>query len=302
MPSPVPTPVAAALGVVPIVFDGVRRLPSKALHLPVRAIGTALNGVLVARREYEALAERGERMLAGLRGRSFDQIEDRVEDAVAGTPLAQPYDLVEDALENVADRARAAAGSATRATGKGLDRAADAVEEAASTVAETAAPSEKPDPAEEPKGAPTPKASEPDTTRVDTAASASVVAAVEQVSSTLGGEVLPHAALPLPDYDHLTLGSLRGRMRSLDLPQLVQIRDYEKAHADRLPIMTMLDNRIAKLAHDPSAPLSDAPPTAPVPAGDATPSPNGSRVSPVTAAPTRPIASHGGLGDQNRPR
>ena len=67
-----------------------------------------------------------------------------------------------------------------------------------------------------------------------------------------GDEVLAHDDLPLPDYDHMTLGSLRGRMRSLSVDQLVQIRAYEKAHADRLPIVTMLDNRIAKLAEDAS--------------------------------------------------
>jgi hypothetical protein len=46
-------------------------------------------------------------------------------------------------------------------------------------------------------------------------------------------------------------------MRSLTVEQLVQIRDYEKAHADRLPIVTMLDNRIAKLASDASAPTPE---------------------------------------------
>jgi len=66
-------------------------------------------------------------------------------------------------------------------------------------------------------------------------------------------EVGSHDELPLPDYDHMTLGSLRGRLRSLDVAQLVQLRDYEKAHADRLPVITMLDNRIAKLATDASA-------------------------------------------------
>lgn len=53
--------------------------------------------------------------------------------------------------------------------------------------------------------------------------------------------------LPLPDFDHLTLGSIRGRLRRLSLPELVQLREYEGAHGNRLPIVTMLDNRIAKL-------------------------------------------------------
>ena len=69
--------------------------------------------------------------------------------------------------------------------------------------------------------------------------------------------------LPLPDYDHMTLGSLRGRMRALSVDQLAQIRAYEKAHANRLPVVTMLDNRLAKLATDaaatPAGPVSTRP-------------------------------------------
>lgn len=52
------------------------------------------------------------------------------------------------------------------------------------------------------------------------------------------------------DFDHLTVPQLRGRLRTLTLPGLVQLRDYEQAHAARLPVLvlTLLDNRIAKLA------------------------------------------------------
>ena len=53
--------------------------------------------------------------------------------------------------------------------------------------------------------------------------------------------------LPLPNYDHMTLGSLRGRLVRLSLEDLLALRAYEKAHADRLAVVTMLENRIAKL-------------------------------------------------------
>lgn len=56
-----------------------------------------------------------------------------------------------------------------------------------------------------------------------------------------------HAALPLPDYDHLTLGSLRSRLRRLSAADLAVLRDYEAAHARRLPVLSLLENRIAKL-------------------------------------------------------
>ena len=319
MPSPVPTPVAAVIGLVPAVLGGVRALPTKAVQLPVFAVSSVLTSLDNARRGYDDLALRGERLVARLRGTSFDDVEDRIEDALQGTPLAAPYDAVEDALEDAADtvsalvrKPRAGAQQAARAArtsaGKGLDAAADAVEDLAAKAAGTPTGAAAGQAAQAPKGHPTPKAVEPDATRVTTAASSDVVDTVERVSAVLGGTVLPHDELPLPDYDHLTLGAVRGRMRSLDLPQLVQLRDYEQAKANRLPVVTMLDNRIAKLASDPSAPLSggdvagpSAKAVSPRSPGKAGPGPT--KVTPATAAEasSAPVVAHGGLGgDQTR--
>ncbi|MCU1602908.1 MAG: hypothetical protein JWO22_3617 [Frankiales bacterium] len=92
--------------------------------------------------------------------------------------------------------------------------------------------------------------------RHDTAATPEVVEVVEEVAAAIGGEEPSHSELPLPDYDHMTLGSLRGRIRSLTVEQLVAVRDYEKAHGDRLPVVTLVDNRIAKLALEGGEPSS----------------------------------------------
>ena len=43
------------------------------------------------------------------------------------------------------------------------------------------------------------------------------------------------------------------------MQQLVQLRDYEKSKADRLPVVTMLDNRIAKLSNGESVPTGTVP-------------------------------------------
>lgn len=59
-----------------------------------------------------------------------------------------------------------------------------------------------------------------------------------------------HDALPLEDYDHLTVGALRGRVRSLALPELRQVHAYETAHGNRLPVLTVLANRIAQLEEE----------------------------------------------------
>lgn len=205
MSSTVPTPVAAALGLVPTVVDGVKSLPGKAVQLPVLAISSALTALETVRREYGDLAGRGEQVVARLRGTDRDGTE-----GWAGEPAA-PYAAAEDVIDD--------------------------------TVAKISALLDKAGESQPAAGGP-----------AETAATAEVVATVEAASEVVDApEVTAHAELPLPDYDHMTLGSLRGRLRSLSLEQLVQVRDYEKAHAHRLPVVTLLDNRIAKLATDPSA-------------------------------------------------
>lgn len=209
MPKPVPTPLAAALGLLPTVLDGARRLPGKAVQLPVLAVSSALTALDTAKKEYDELADRGEKLVARLRGNSLDELEDRVEQTLKGTALATPYDVVEDAVEDTVSKVSDL-----------LDRAGQ----------------------RKPSGSPD---------RVETAADPDVVETVEQVVAAVSAPaVTSHDELPLPDYDHMTLGSLRGRLRSLSVPELVQIRDYEKAHAHRPPVVTLLDNRIAKLATD----------------------------------------------------
>jgi hypothetical protein len=65
--------------------------------------------------------------------------------------------------------------------------------------------------------------------------------------------VTPEASvtsLPLPNYDSLTVPSLRARLRNLDPAQLRTLVDYEKAHAGRADVLTMFERRIAKLESD----------------------------------------------------
>ena len=56
-----------------------------------------------------------------------------------------------------------------------------------------------------------------------------------------------HDELPLPDYDHLPTGSLAGRIRSLDAEQLRAVLAYERAHADRLAVVQILQTRLEEL-------------------------------------------------------
>lgn len=214
MSSSLPTPVAAALGVVPTVLDGAKRVPGRLVQLPILAVSNTLSVLEGMRREYEQLVERGEGLVGRLRGLDFDELEDRVESAISQTPAAGAYDRVEDAAENVVDQ-----------VSNLLDRSAA-----------------------KPRAKATPKAHV-----VETAATETVVETVEAVADALTTGVPERGELPLEDYDSLTLGALRGRLRSLSLEELVHVRDYEKAHAHRLPVVTLLDNRIAKLATEEGA-------------------------------------------------
>src|SRR5688572_11200318 len=72
--------------------------------------------------------------------------------------------------------------------------------------------------------------------------------------------------LPLPDYDHLPVGSLISRIRTLDLDALTTLLAYERAHANRVQVVTVMESRLAGLREgaqpsggDPAAVGADAP-------------------------------------------
>ena len=54
-------------------------------------------------------------------------------------------------------------------------------------------------------------------------------------------------ALPVPNYDLLSVASLRARLRVLDADQVQALLDYEKAHESRPDVITMFERRLTKL-------------------------------------------------------
>ena len=90
----------------------------------------------------------------------------------------------------------------------------------------------------------------------DTAALADTAAPAEREPSAVAevpAEAQPpaastrEAALPVPNYDDLSVASLRARLRNLDTAQVRALLDYEKANAGRADVLTMFERRIAKL-------------------------------------------------------
>ena len=112
-------------------------------------------------------------------------------------------------------------------------------------------------------------------------------------------EPLPHDQLPLPDYDHLPVGSLEGRIRSLDADQLEQLLAYEEAHGDRLPVVQLLRTRIEAVRD--GAPLSQGSTDAARPETPGAPE-GSSPVSPTTTGPPVNPPSQGVPTNPAQPR
>ena len=55
------------------------------------------------------------------------------------------------------------------------------------------------------------------------------------------------SGLPVSNYDELSIASLRARLRNLDVGQLRQLTDYERAHEARADVIAMFERRVAKL-------------------------------------------------------
>jgi hypothetical protein len=57
----------------------------------------------------------------------------------------------------------------------------------------------------------------------------------------------PRRALPLANYDDLSVASIRARLRGLDVSQLRVLVEYESKNAERPEVLGMLERRISKL-------------------------------------------------------
>jgi len=104
--------------------------------------------------------------------------------------------------------------------------------------------------------------------------------------------------LPLPDYDHLPLGTLETRLHALDEPGVTALLDHEKAHGDRLPVVQLMEARLGRLRDgaEPSGSLPGSEPSVgAAPAG-------GSPVDPSTSGPAMNPPSQGDPTNPAQPR
>jgi hypothetical protein len=111
-------------------------------------------------------------------------------------------------------------------------------------------------------------------------------------------DVPQHDELPLPDYDHLPVGSLESRIKPLDSAGVESLLAYARAHADRVAVVQLLETRLHALgggAQPTGASVGGASP-------ENEPAPGGSRVQPETQGPKINPPSQGVPTNPAQPR
>lgn len=109
-----------------------------------------------------------------------------------------------------------------------------------------------------------------------------------------------HDALPLPDYDNLPVGSIESRIRTLGEQDVRRLYDYEKAHADRVQVVQILENRLVAL-HSGDAEPTGGDPNAVAPETGATPT-GSKKASPSQEGPAQNPPSQGVPTNPAQPR
>jgi hypothetical protein len=140
-----------------------------------------------------------------------------------------------DAAATAPQTPEAPAATATETTAEPDTVVAEStVETDAKTEPDTAAAVAEPAPVAEPVAVAAEPATEPETTT-------EAAAAVEPAATAAT------AALPLANYDELTVASLRARLRNLSNDDITQLVTYEQAHQDRPEVIKMFKNRLIKM-------------------------------------------------------
>jgi hypothetical protein len=106
--------------------------------------------------------------------------------------------------------------------------------------------------------------------------------------------------LPIPDFDHMTVGSVGSHIRSLDSTGVETLLRHEEQHTARAPVIALLRHRLDELH-------SGAEPSGGDPSGGSRPetspgTPGGSRVMPDTQGPKVNPPSQGVPTNPAQPR
>ena len=221
---PLPKPVSAYVGLLLAAVEDTREpgasIVARIARMPIATFGQ----LLTARQRYDELAHQGDVVIDAVVGMVRHSLG---RDSSDGDELDFEDDTSSWAAADFASETETDA-AVTSITGR--SNGAGSLPHADEDFAEDAADTE----AAEPAPAPTPLQQLEE------------FSVPEEIGAQAGG-LKDAKDLPLEDFDHMSAPQLRGRLRRLDRVQLVQLLDYERAHAHRVPIVVMLENRLAKL-------------------------------------------------------
>jgi hypothetical protein len=225
------------------VTERVKEAPAQALRAVFSGIGQVL---LVADRLKTRAAEPDRAHTpAGQDGAPRDETRWRSLDETGNVRLLS--ETAAPASPAATEPAAAAEPADAAGPGSAADAGPPPAADAAS--AEPVAPTERAAEAE-PAAVPAEPAAAAEPAAVPAEPTAEAEPAATPESAALAG---PAAAgpgqpeLPVPNYDDLSVASLRARLRNLDLSQVRVLLEYEKGHAGRAAVLTMFERRIAKV-------------------------------------------------------
>jgi len=224
---------------VPQVSERIKELPAQAL----RGVFAGIGQLLLVTDKLRNKAPAGQQVpQAG---------EPDRKETVAETALTQktPEATHLDKTGNVrlVGGSEARPSGAAEATQAPVAAEAGPAQAAEAPVAAEAGPAQA---AEAPVATEAPVAAEaPVATQAPVAAEAGPAQAAETDTRATGagGPGAGDSGAPLPNYDELSIASLRARLRNLDVAQVKQMAEYERAHAGRADVIAMFERRIAKL-------------------------------------------------------
>jgi hypothetical protein len=231
--------VFAGIGQILLTADKVRSRAAEQVWTPDRAPVRTSAGVPAGRQAHEPPRNGTTRTEPAVADRSAV----RQAPASQGPVTAPATNAARATKATPVSKATAATNAPRAAKTAPATKATPAAKPAPATKATPAAPAAKPAPATKatpaaPAAKATPAAKTPRATKTAKTVPAPRVATPEPAAE----------APPLPGYDDLSLASLRARLRMLDAATIQAMLAYEKAHACREPVITMLQRRLAKIS------------------------------------------------------
>lgn len=211
--------------------DEIKKIPVNLASLPVQAVTDAVSSAIRLQQNFNALVIKGDETL----------------DLIFHKPEEQPAWATFDEDEELAQAEEAEPPAPAAPPEPAQTHKPAAPRSAAATSKPTASKPAAPKPVSSKPAAPKPPASKPRAEKPE----AEKPAAPNPPASQTGAPKLAapgRAGRPelvdYLEYEGISLAQLRARARNLSVPELRELLAYERAHGNRPPFVTLLENRI----------------------------------------------------------